>query len=311
VVQIEAKFSQLLNQAQSFEVTPDQLTALIRAAFRRAFAQTFHLPEETLTVRVEGDVVIVRHYSEELTIATPDRALVTAVRRLVIQGVQEIRASELYHRLKPFEGQLVEAVVLDNPNTIKIEGRGEEMRGICTLLPHAAQLPGETYAPGQRIQVYLEMLDCFSRDGFLRPTGWSWLASRTSPGLVRELFRLHLPEIEVLDVARQAGTLSKVTVAQSWPYQVLKPLLRDLPSQEKVSLVQWSEVTQVYIANALSPARVNPQEVKLLDGGVALVRLNPDQMGKAYGRGWVNLKLAQQLTGWKIELVAFRAVCNV
>jgi len=309
-VQIEAKLSQLLSQAHSFEVTPGQLTELLQAAFTRAFAQTFHLPEETLTVQVEGDMVIVKHYSKELTPTVPDRALVTAVRRLVIQGLQEIRATELYHRLLPFQGQLVEAVVLDS-NKLRIYGYGEEMREIRTFLPDFEQLPGETYYPGQRLQVFLMKLDCFSHDGFLRPTGWRWLVSRTHSGLVRELFRLHLPEVEVLDVVRQAGILSKVAVAQSLSYLMLEPLLLELPPQERVSLIQWSEVPEVYLANALSPARVNPGDVKLLEGGVAQVSLNPDQLGKAYGRGWLNLKLAQQLTGWNIKLVSGGAVCNV
>jgi len=75
--------------------------------------------------------------------------------------------------------------------------------------------------------------------------------------------------------------------------------------------VQWSEVPEVYLANALSPARVNPTDVKLLEGGAAQVSLNPDQMGKAYGRGLVNLKLARQLTGWDIKLVSGSVVCNV
>ncbi len=309
-MQIEAKLSQLLSQAHSFEVTPNQLTELLQAAFTRAFAQTFHLPEETLTVQVEGDVVIVKHYSEELTPTLPDRALVTAVRRLLIQGLQEIRATALYHRLLPFQGQLVEAVVLDS-NKLRIYGHGGEMREIRTFLPNFEQLPGETYYTGQRLQVFLMKLDCFSQDGFLRPTGWRWLASRTHPGLVRELFRLHLPEIEVLDVVRHAGTLSKVAVAQSLSYPLLESLLRELPPQERVSLVQWSKVPEVYLANALSPARVNLGDVKLLEGGVAQVNLNPDQMGKAYGRGWLNLKLARQLTGWDIKLVSCGAVCNV
>jgi len=309
-VQIEAKLSQLLSQAHSYEVTPGQLTELLQAAFTRAFAQTFHLPEETLTVRVEGDVVSVRVDSEELTSTVPDRALVTAVRRLVIQGLQEIRATALYHRLLPFQGQLVEAVVVDS-NKLRIYGYSEEMREIRTFLPDFEQLPGETYYPGQRIQVFLMKLDCFSQDGFLRPTGWRWLVSRTSPGLVRELFRLHLPEIEVLDVVRQAGILSKVAVERLLSPQMLEPLLRELPPQERVSLVQWSEVPEVYLANALSPARVNPTDVKLLEGGAAQVSLNPDQMGKAYGRGLVNLKLARQLTGWDIKLVSGSVVCNV
>ena len=81
--------------------------------------------------------------------------------------------------------------------------------------------------------------------------------------------------------------------------------------QERVSLVQGSRVPEVYLANALSPARVNPEDVKLLEGGMAQVNLSPNQMGKAYGRGLVNLKLAQQLTGWNIKLVSGSVVCNV
>jgi N utilization substance protein A len=316
-VQIEAKLNQLINQAHSCEVTPTQLAELLPAAFRRAFAQSFHLPEETLTVCVKGNEVSVQHNGEELTSTVPDRALVTAVRRLVIQGLQEIRATELYRHLILHEGQLVEAVVsgsLDNNwITLRIEGQGEELRQLRTQLPHFEQLPGETYSPGQRLRVFLLKLDCFGRDGFLKPTGWRWLVSRAHPGLVRELFHLYLPDLEVLDVVRQAGILSKVAVGRLLPFQMLEPILAELPPQERVSLVQWSEVPEVYLANALSPARVYPRDVTLLNKGVAEVRICPDQMSRAYGRGWLNLKLAQRLTGYRIGLVAEaeRTMCNV
>ncbi len=317
-MQIEAKLHQLIAQAHSLEVAPDQLAALLPATFRRAFAQSFHLPEETLTVCVNGNEVSVRHNGEELTPTIPDRALVTAVRRLVLQGLQEIRACELYHHLIMHEGQLVETVVLNSNTannwvTLRIEGQGEELRQMNTQLPYFEQLPGETYSPGERLQVFLLRLDCFGRDGFLQPGGWRWLVSRSHPGLVRELFHLHLPEVKVLDVARQAGILSKVAVERLLPFQMLEPILQALPSQERVSLVQWSEVLEEYMAKALYPARVYPRNVQLGEGGVAEVRIEPDQMGRAYGRGCLNLKLAQELTGYQIELIteAERAACNV
>lgn len=306
-MQIEAKLNQLIAQAHSFEVTPNQLAELLPAAFRRAFAQSFHLPEESLTVKVMGNEVSVQHKGEELAPTIPDRALVTAVRRLVVQGLQEIRGTDLYHQLIQHSGQLVEAVVLgrldNNWISLRIEGQGEELRRIRTQLPEFEQLPGETYCPGQRLRVLMLRLDCFDGRGFLRPTGWRWLVSRAHPGLVRELFHLHLPEVQVLDVVRQAGILSKVAVDRLLSVQMLERVLEELPPQERVSLVQWSDVPEVYLANALSPARVYSRDVTLVDGGVAEVSLNPDQMGKAYGRSWLNLKLAQELTGYQIELV--------
>jgi N utilization substance protein A len=84
---------------------------------------------------------------------------------------------------------------------------------------------------------------------------------------------------------------------------MLEPILAELPPQERVSLVQWSEVPEVYLANALHPARVSPRDVTLLDEGTAEVRLCPDQMGRAYGRSCLNLKLAEELTGYQIKLV--------
>jgi N utilization substance protein A len=171
-------------------------------------------------------------------------------------------------------------------------------------------VPQERYENGQRLKVYLLEI----REGGRGP---SLTVSRRNEGLLKELFRLEVPEIydglvEIRAVAREAGLRSKVAVWSN--EQGVDPVgacvgprgsrVRAVVSElrnEKIDIIQWDPEPARFIAKALSPARV--REVYLdEDEKQAEVIVPDDQLSLAIGREGQNARLAVKLTDWKIDI---------
>jgi N utilization substance protein A len=70
--------------------------------------------------------------------------------------------------------------------------------------------------------------------------------------------------------------------------------------QEKIDIIEWAEEPERFIANALSPAKV--ESVEILERHEARVYVPEDQLSLAIGRGGQNVRMAARLTGWKIDV---------
>ncbi|MGB5770380.1 MAG: transcription termination/antitermination protein NusA, partial [Crocosphaera sp.] len=146
--------------------------------------------------------------------------------------------------------------------------------------------------------------------------------------LVVDMFSVEVPEIEedvvrIVAVSREAnppsrhvGPRTKIAVdtlerdvdpvgdcigARGSRIQAVVNELRG----EKIDVIRWSPDPATYIANALSPARVD--EVVLInpDERHALILVAEDQLSLAIGKEGQNVRLAARLTGWKIDIKDF------
>jgi len=118
----------------------------------------------------------------------------------------------------------------------------------------------------------------------------------------------------VKDVAREPGRRSKVSVfsldSRIDPVAAcigprgkrIKDVQKELRG-EKVDIIRWSADPEEYIRNAMSPADVEKVEIVDEDNKVAKVYVYKDNVKQAIGEDGLNVKLAEQLTGWKIEIV--------
>lgn len=179
---------------------------------------------------------------------------------------------------------------------------------------------GERYSHNQRIRaVIIDVRDPNSteppvRGEHSRPP---IVVSRTHPALIRRLFELEVPEIyegtvEIKSIAREPGQRSKVAVRSL--DDRLDPVgacvgpkgsrVRTVVSElrgERVDVVLWDEDPGRYVANALSPAKVNRvliDEEKRYAG----VIVPDDQLSLAIGKEGQNARLAARLTGWHIDI---------
>ncbi len=179
---------------------------------------------------------------------------------------------------------------------------------------------GERYAHNQRIRaVIIDVRDPNSteqpvRGEHSRPP---IVISRTHPALIRRLFELEVPEIydgtvEIKSIAREPGQRSKVAVHSL--DDRLDPVgacvgpkgsrVRTVVSElrgERVDVILWDADPGRYVANALSPAKVNRvliDEEKRYAG----VIVPDDQLSLAIGKEGQNARLAARLTGWHIDI---------
>lgn len=230
-------------------------------------------------------------------------------RKLIQEEFQDLEGTVLQGRILRFERQSVIVAVTSGYGQPEVEAE----------LHRREQLPNDNYRANAPVKIYLKRV-C---EGTQR--GPQLQVSRADAGLVVYLFANEVPEIEddivrIVAVAREAnppsryvGPRTKIAVdtaerdvdpvgacigARGSRIQVVVNELRG----EKIDVIRWSPDPATYIAQALSPARVD--EVRLMnpDDRQAHVLVPEDQLSLAIGKEGQNVRLAARLTGWKIDI---------
>jgi N utilization substance protein A len=230
-------------------------------------------------------------------------------RKLIQEEFQDIENTVLQSRVLRFERQAVIMAVQSGFGQPEVEAE----------LPKREQLPNDNYRANATFKVFLKKV----REGSHR--GPQLIVSRAAAGLVVELFTVEVPEIEeeivrIVAVSREAnppsryvGPRTKIAVdtlerdvdpvgacigARGSRIQAVVNELRG----EKIDVIRWSPDPATYIANALSPARVDKVILVNPDERQALVLVAEDQLSLAIGKEGQNVRLAARLTGWKIDI---------
>ena len=232
-------------------------------------------------------------------------------KQVLIQGIREAERGMVYESYSSKAQELLTGTVLrldPSGDVLVTIGQGNEQHN--AVLRTSEQIPGETYAPGQKVRVYV----LEARQG-ARST--NVYVSRTHPNMVRRLFELETPEIEsgdveVRNIAREAGSRSKMAVravtegvdpvgACVGPRGGRVSAVVEELHGEKIDIVVWSEDPCQYVKAALSPADV--VSVTLVPGQKACRVIVPDdQLSLAIGKEGQNARLAARLTGYKIDI---------
>ena len=245
-------------------------------------------------------------------IAKFGRIAAQTAKQVVIQGIREAERGAMYESYSSKSQELLTGIVTKvMPGTgdiiVKI-GQGTDASE--ALLPASEQIPGEHFAEGDHIQVYVMEVR--------KPTrGPPIHVSRTHPNLIRRLFELETPEIadgqvEIRNIAREAGSRSKMAVRATMegidpvgacvgPRGGRVAAVVEALHGEKIEIVVWSEDPCEYVKAALSPADV--VSVTLVPGQKACSVVVPDdQLSLAIGKEGQNARLAARLTGYKIDI---------
>lgn len=234
------------------------------------------------------------------------RVAAQSAKQVMIQKLREAERGSIYDEFSGREGDVITGVVKWNESrTIFVDlGRVEG------ILPFAEQIEGEEFQPNDKIKCYVLEVRKTTK-------GPEIILSRTHPGLLKRLFELEVPEIysgtvEIKSVVREAGSRSKIAVYAMDPTvdpvgacvgpkgQRVQNIVNEL-HEEKIDIVRWDEDPAIYIANALSPAKV--VSVSVWEEEKSSYVIVPDyQLSLAIGKAGQNARLAAKLTNWKIDI---------
>ena len=248
---------------------------------------------------------------------TPDdfgRVAVQTAKQVLIQKIRTAERESIMSDFEGKEGELMLGMLAmeDEKNYYVDLGRA---RGI---LPKGEMIPGEVVKMGSSIRVYLQKIEETTKGPLI-------LCSRKHYNFVRRLFESEIPElmdgtILLYGVAREAGIRSKVAV-YSTDEKIdaigscigekgsrIGNILREL-NGEKVDLVLYSENTEEFIKNALSPAKnVYVTIDKEAENNEAFVIVSDDELSLAIGKQGSNIKLASKLTKYHLTIKSMSQV---
>lgn len=242
----------------------------------------------------------------EVTPKNFGRMAAQTAKQVMIQKLREAERGVIYDEFSGREGDVITGTVKwSESRTIFVDlGRVEG------VLPFTEQAEGEVFHPNDKIKCYVKEVRKTTK-------GPEIILSRTHPGLLKRLFELEVPEIysgtvEIKSVVREAGSRSKIAVYAMDPTvdpvgacvgpkgQRVQNIVNEL-NGEKIDIVRWDEDPAIYIANALSPAKVVSVSVAE-EEKASLVVVEDYQLSLAIGKAGQNARLAAKLTGWKIDI---------
>jgi N utilization substance protein A len=239
----------------------------------------------------------------EITPQNVGRITASVARQVILQRLREAERDAVFAEYKSKEKSIISGMV----------GRREQeqiqidLGNVVAILPSTEQIPTEKYRPGQRLKALLLEVH----------QGSPLVVSRAHSDFLGRLLQLEVPEVNngtviVKDIVREAGYRSKVAVFTSEPNvdpigccigprgNRIRNIQKEL-SGEKLDVVEWSEGPEAFIANSLSPAKVE-QVILSPRQNLATVIVPDDQLSLAIGKEGQNVRLVAELTGWKIDI---------
>ena len=252
---------------------------------------------ELISPSVEvGDSIQIEMPSEDL-----GRIATQTAKQVLLQKIRESEKDAVISEFSDKVGEVYTALMQRMQKGSAIMEIGKAV----AYMPQEEQIANEFYRVGERYKVLLKSIE----DSEI-------LVSRADPQFLIELFKLEVPEIEsgvveIKAIAREAGSRSKIAVVSH--QDGIDPIgscvgqrgirianvMNELGA-EKIDIIEWDEELDRFVANALSPAKVDSVEIS---GDTATVISPSDQLSLAIGRDGQNVRLAWKLTGVKIDIV--------
>jgi N utilization substance protein A len=242
----------------------------------------------------------------EITPEDFGRIAAQTAKQVIYQRIREAEQGIVFQEYSNRVGEIVTGIVQQSDSRYTLVDLGR----VEARLPKSEQVPTERYEHGMRLKTVIKEVS-------QNPKEPPIILSRRSEDLVRRLFELEVPEIadglvEIVGVAREPGYRSKISVVSH--SDGVDPVgacvgprgsrVRMVVSElrgEKIDIIPFDEEPARFVAKSLSPARV--REVLLDDDQrEATVVVPDDQLSLAIGKDGQNARLANRLTGWKIDI---------
>src|SRR5687767_13662138 len=316
-VGIHAALARKFGPNVRFELDVDELQGSVRVMRLRTVVETVEDSSAQVSVEearfIDPDFQVGDMLEEEVPFQEFGRLAVQAAKQRIIQRVREGERSRIRDEFSSKVGELLSGEVqqIERGKLVLMLNKFREAEAI---IPYREQNHREHFHQGDTIRAVLKRLE-------ETPKGPRLVLSRGDPSFVAALFKLEVPEIaqntvEIRAIAREVGSRTKVAVISKddaidpvgacvgLKGSRVQAVVNELGG-ERIDIVPWSPDPERFARLALAPARVakvfSDPESKTIQAVV-----DEDQLSLAIGRNGQNVRLASELTGWKIDLYSSR-----
>jgi len=259
-------------------------------------------------IKIEPDYQVGEELYEEVDIQKEfGRRAILAGKQTLAARINDLKKNILIKKYEERVGEIVNGEVYQvwKKEVLILDEDGNEM-----LLPKSEQIPSDYFKKGETIRAVVKKVELKNNQAVI-------ILSRTNPLFLEKLLEIEVPEIfdgliVVKKIVREPGERAKVAV-ESYDDRIdpvgacvgmkgsrIHGIVRELKN-ENIDVINFTNNTQLLIQRSLTPAKITNMELNQ-ENKVATVWLKPDQVSLAIGRRGVNIKLAQDLTDYEINV---------
>ena len=236
------------------------------------------------------------------------RIAAQTAKQVIIQRIREAERDNTFNEYRDRKGELITGIVrrFERGNIIVDLGKTE------AILPVREQVQRENYRVGDRLVAFVVDIEKNAR-------GPQIVLSRAHKGLLEKLFEQEVSEIyekivRIESSAREPGSRSKIAVSSrdrdvdpvgacvGIKGSRVQAVVQELRG-EKIDIVPYSDDPARFVCNAIAPAEVSRVVIDAENHTMELI-VPDDKLSLAIGKKGQNVRLASQLTGWRIDIHA-------
>lgn len=258
-------------------------------------------------VKIEPDFEVGEELYEEIDIMDFGRRAILAAKQTLASRISDLKKNVLVKKYGERIGDIISAEVYQvwKKEILLLDEEGNEL-----ILPKSEQIPQDYFKKGENTRAVVKKVELKNNSPVI-------ILSRTSPSFLSKLLEIEVPEIfdgliVIKKIVREPGERAKVAV-ESYDDRIdpvgacvgmkgsrIHGIVRELKN-ENIDVINWTNNSQLLIQRSLTPSKITSMD---LDGDKkqANVYLKPDQVSLAIGKKGVNIKLAQELTGYSIDV---------
>ncbi|MEJ7768555.1 MAG: transcription termination factor NusA [Chitinophagaceae bacterium] len=257
--------------------------------------------------KIEPDFEVGEELYEGVEILDFGRRAILAAKQTLASRISDLKKNVLVKKYNDRVGEIISAEVYQvwKKEILLLDEDGGEL-----ILPKSEQIPQDYFKKGESIRAVVKKVDLKNNSPVI-------ILSRTHPSFLAKLLEIEVPEIfdgliVVKKIVREPGERAKVAV-ESYDDRIdpvgacvgmkgsrIHGIVRELKN-ENIDVINWTNNTQLLIQRSLTPSKISSMELDA-EKMHADVYLKPDQVSLAIGRRGVNIKLAQELTGYSIDV---------
>lgn len=256
---------------------------------------------------IDPDYNVGEEVYEEIDVLDFGRRAILAAKQTLAARISDLKKNTILQKYAERVGEIINGEVYQiwRKELMLLDEEGNEL-----LLPKSEQIPGDFFRKGEPLRAVVKKVEMRANTPVI-------ILSRTHPSFLEKLLEIEVPEIQdglitVKKIVREPGERAKVAV-ESYDDRIdpvgacvgmkgsrIHGIVRELKN-ENIDVINYTANVSLMIQRSLTPAKVNRIDINA-EKEQAEVYMDTDQVSLAIGRKGVNIKLAQQLTGYNIDV---------